>query len=131
MLDTILTPLIEPQKTEEPVAWELAKQLLVKSANSLTGVITSFMHDVINHEKSSESELMALGLYLNLYLDQKPEVKSQPGLEQLRLTATTTGIWPQGTSSQVYKPVLVQALGAAGQMYSPRITANCIPSQMI
>lgn len=57
MLDTILTPLIEPQKTEEPVAWELAKQLLVKSANSLTGVITSFMHDVINHEKSSESEL--------------------------------------------------------------------------
>tara|TARA_B100000700_G_scaffold88475_1_gene99674 strand:- start:182 stop:487 length:306 start_codon:yes stop_codon:yes gene_type:complete len=81
--------------------------------------------------KSSASELMALGLYSNLYLDQKPEVKSQLGLEQLRLTATTTGTWPQGTSSQVYKPVLVQALGAAGQRYSPRITANCIPSQMI
>ena len=69
--------------------------------------------------------------YLNLYLDQKPEVKSQLGLEQRRQTVTTTDTSPPGTSSQVYKPVLVQALGAAGQKCSPLITASSIPSQMI
>ena len=67
------------------------------------------------HEVVGERARDGTGLCLNLYLDQKLEVKSQLGLEQLRLTATTTGIWLQGTSSQVYKPVLVQALGVAGR----------------
>jgi hypothetical protein len=56
-LELILAHLIEPQKEDEPVSYDLAKALILKASNALTQPVTSLMQETLVGHKASDSEL--------------------------------------------------------------------------
>jgi sister-chromatid-cohesion protein PDS5 len=56
IMDVMLAQLIEPARSETPVAWQLARDLVMRTKDILTGPVTTFLNDAVTG-KESDSEL--------------------------------------------------------------------------